>query len=267
VYPPILACVGETGRRRIEAPLVAGPSGFEVDLEALRAAVDAGTRALLLCNPHNPSDRAFRREELQGIAELVLERNLVVVSDEIHGDLVFAGHRHLPLASLGPEIAARTVTLTSASKAFNVAGLRCAVAVFGSRELQEQFGSLPRHARGGIGVPGIESLMAAWRHAQPWLDAVLDHLEHNRDYLLSRLREDLPSVVVHPPEATYLAWLDCRALEIEGSPYEFFLRRAKVALSDGANFGSPGRGFVRINFATSRAVIAEALDRMAEALR
>ena len=266
VYPPFLACVEETGRRRIDAPLVAGAKGYEIDMDALQAMVDTDTRALLLCNPHNPSGRAFSREELQGIAELAVERNLVVVSDEIHEDLVYSGHRHLPIASLGREIAERTITLTSASKAFNVAGLRCAVVIFGSRELQQQFSSLPRHARGGIGVPGIEALLAAWQHGQPWLDAVLVHLEGNRDALLSRLRKDFPGVVAYSPEATYLAWLDCRGLEIEGSPYEFFLRHARVALADGAAFGPPGRGFVRINFATSRAIVSEALDRMAQAL-
>ena len=266
VYPPFLGCVEDTGRRLVEAPLVSGASGTEVDLDALREAVDVGTTALLLCNPQNPSGRVFRREELEGIAEIALERDLVVVSDEIHADLVYRGYQHVPIASLGPEIAARTLTLTSASKAFNIAGLRCAVAIFGSRKLQKQFNSLPRHELGGIGVPGIEAMMAAWRFAQPWLDDVLVHLESNRDYLLSRLRADFPAVIVHPPEATYLAWLDCRALEIEGTPYEFFLRRAKVALSDGRNFGPPGRGFARINFATSKEILAEALDRMAEAL-
>ena len=266
VYPPFLACVEETGRRRIDAPLVVGPGGYEVDLDALRDAVDADTRALLLCNPHNPSGRAFRREELQGIAELAVERDLVVISDEIHGDLVYSGHRHRPIASLGREIAERTITLTAASKAFNIAGLRCAVVIFGSRDLQQKFATLPRHARGGIGVPGIEALLAAWQHAQPWLDAAVAHLEANRDAVFSRLKTDFPAVVAYPPEATYLGWLDCRGLEIEGSPYEFFLREAKVALSDGAAFGPPGRGFVRINFATSSAIVSEALDRMAEAL-
>ncbi|MGI9591393.1 MAG: MalY/PatB family protein, partial [Myxococcota bacterium] len=267
IYPPFLGVVRELGRRLVETPLAPSPGGYEVDLDALRAAVDDGTRVILLCNPHNPSGRALRRDELEGIAALAVERDLFVVSDEIHQDLVWSGHRHLPIASLSPEIEARTVTLTAASKAWNIAGLRCAVALFGSDELKQRFCALPRGFRGGISVPGIEALQAAWRHGGPWLDAVRAHLESNRQLVVDFVASELPGVVLHPPEATYLAWLDCRALDLEPDPYRFFLDRAKVALSPGPAFGRPGRGFARINFATSKAILTEALERMADALR
>jgi cystathionine beta-lyase len=267
IYPPFLGSVRTVKRRLIESPLALGEGGYGVDLDGLRRAAARGARVLLLCNPHNPSGRVFRREELEGIAEIALSSELVVVSDEIHADLVYSGHRHLPLASLSPEIAARTITLTAASKAFNVAGLRCAVAIFGAPELKRRFCALPRHLRGGIGVPGIEALRAAWCHGQPWLDRVLVYLEGNRELLAGFVSDAFAGIRWHRPEATYLGWLDCRDLELEPDPWRFFLERARVALSDGALFGGPGRGFVRVNFGTSRAILTEVLERMANALR
>lgn len=267
IYPPFLGSVSTLRRRLVENPLALGPDGYRVDADALRVAVDDSTRALLLCNPHNPSGRAFSPEELRAVADVALRHDLVVVADEIHQDLVWSGHRHVPFASLGPEVEARTITLTAASKSFNVAGLRCAVAIFGSDALKRRFCSLPRHLRGGIGLLGIEALRAAWRYAGPWLDQVRSYLEANRAFLTDFVRGELPGVTLHSPEATYLAWLDCRELGLEPSPQAWFLERARVALSDGAAFGAVGRGFARVNFATSRAILAEALERMAKALR
>jgi cystathionine beta-lyase len=265
VYAPFLRAVEETGRRLAENPLALGAAGYEIDLDGFRRAA-AGARVLLLCHPHNPSGRVFRRAELEAMAEAVLRHDLFVVSDEIHGDLQLAGERFAPFASLSPEVAARTLTLTSASKAWNVAGLRTAVAVFGSDEIRRRFLAVPRHVRGGINLLGLEATRAAWLHGQPWLDAALAYLAGNRELVASRVGSALPGVRHHPPEATYLAWLDCRELRLEPSPFRFFLERAKVALSDGATFGKPGEGFVRLNFATSRRLVAEALERMAKAL-
>jgi cystathionine beta-lyase len=266
IYPPFLSAVRETGRTLVENPLVEGDGGYRVDVEGLRRCA-GGARAILLCNPHNPTGRAFDEAELAAIAEVALEHDLWIVSDEIHADLVYPGARHRPIADLGPEVAARTLTLQSASKAFNIAGLRCAVGVFGGAELGRRFASVPRHVRGGIGTLGIQASLAAWRHAEPWLDEALGVLEANRDHVVEVVRRELPGVRVHAPEATYLAWLDCRALRLEPSPYRFFRERAKVGLSDGAVFGKPGEGFVRLNFATSRNILDDALARMTRALR
>jgi cystathionine beta-lyase len=267
IYPPFLGSVLKQGRRLDENALALGPHGYEFDLAQLRETTDAATRILLLCNPHNPTGRAFRRDELAALAALAVDRDWIVVADEIHQDLVWGGRRHVPFASLSPEVERRTITLTAASKAFNIAGLRCGVAIFGSDELQRRFCALPRHIRGGIGMLGIEALDAAWRHGGPWLGEVREYLESNLGFLIDFVRDELPGVVLHPPEATYLAWLDCRALDLRPSAFAFFLEKAKVALSDGATFGAPGRGFARINFATSRAILSEALERMAKALR
>jgi cystathionine beta-lyase len=220
----------------------------------------------MLCNPHNPTGSVFSRAELERLAAIALERDLVVVADELHGELAYPGSGFVPFATLGPEVEARTFTLTAASKAFNIAGMRCAVGVFGSEELRKRFLELPRHLRGGLGALGIESTRAAWLHGDPWLEQVLHKLAANRDHVARFVAERLPGVVHHPPRATYFAWLDCRALGLEPGPHEFFLERARVGLSDGRTFGEAGEGFVRLNFATSRPILDEALGRMARAL-
>lgn len=267
IYPPFIGSVRDTGRRLIENRLVPGDARFEIDFDQLEASVDGDTELFMFCNPHNPTGRVFDRTELERLAEWVLRHDLVVLSDEIHGDLVFDPRRHLPMASVSPEIAARTVTLTSPSKAFNIPGLRCAVAHFGSEALQHRFNTaLPRHARGGIGLLGLYCSNAAWRFGQPWLETVRPYLEANRDFVQETLAKRIPEIRILPAEATYLAWLDTSALEIAGSPAAHFLREGRVALSDGRAFGEGFERYVRLNFATSRPILTEVIERMTSAL-
>src|SRR5262249_51738075 len=163
------------------------------------------------------------------------------ISDEIQCDLVYPGHRHVPFATLGPELEARTITLTSATKGFNIAGLRCAVAAFGSDSLLERFKAVPAHVRGGLGTLGLAAPEIAWPSCQPWLDDALAYLDGNRRFLAEFVRTRLPGAVHYPGESLYLAWLDCAALDLRGeAPYDFFLNRARVAVSDGRNFGPEG---------------------------
>ena len=265
IYPPFLRAVDETRRRLVSNPLVSNGTRYELDLDGVRAAPE-NTRILLLCNPHNPSGRVLEQGELAALAELAASRDWVIVSDEIHADLVYPGSRHIPIASLGPDVAARTVTLTSATKSFNIPGLRCAVAAFGTRELRERFNRRPTHERGGLGSLGIAATVAAWRDSDAWLEAVLRTLAERRDQLGKRLARDFPAVGYHSPEASYLGWLDFRGLALDPSPYRFFLERARVALSAGEIFGEPGRGFARLNFGTTAALLDEILDRLAAAL-
>jgi cystathionine beta-lyase len=266
VYPPFLEAVAECRRVQVTNELVRGAERYEIDFDALRAAAGPRARMLLLCHPQNPTGRAFTRAELTRLGELALERDWLVVSDEIHADLVYPPAVHLPFAALGPEIARRTLTLTSATKAFNIAGLRCAVAHFGSEELQRRFNALPRHVRGGVESLGLHATQLAWTRCQPWLDEVIRYLQGNREQVARFVRERLPGVRMLPPEATYLAWLDCRELGLASDPQRFFLDKARVALSRGTAFGQGGLGFVRLNFATSRAILAQILERMAAAL-
>ena len=266
IYPPFLGVIAEHGRTLLANEMRRGANGYELDLDTLREQAKRA-RLLLLCNPHNPTGRAFRRDELEQVAAIAREFDLFVISDEIHADLVFAPNQHIPFASLSEDAASRTVTLYAASKAFNIAGLRCAVAIFGTPELKKRFNAFPRHLRGGLNGPGIAATEAAWLHGDAWLADVTAYLRANRDYVAEFVRSELPGVVHFAPEATYLAWLDCRALKLAPSPHEFFLKHAKVALSEGPNFGEPGTGFVRLNFATSRAILARALEQMAKAVR
>ena len=266
VYPPFLDCVREVGRPRRTNELVRGERRYEIDFDALRESAEAGARTLLLCNPQNPTGRAFGRAELARLAELAIDRDLLILADEIHADLVLPGAEHVPIASLDPRVAERTVTLTSASKAFNIAGLRCAVAHFGSEALQSRFNELPRHLRGGLGSLGLAANAIAWSECQPWLDEVLALLDRNRRLVADFARERLPGVRLFPPEATYLAWLDCRDAGLDRDPYRFFLDEARVALSPGPSFGLGGSGFARLNFATSEPLLSEILERMAGAL-
>lgn len=268
IYPPFLMTIEKTGRRLVDNPLTDDGARFVLDPDGLRRALDDRTRIIFFCNPHNPTGRVFSRDELLALGNLAVERDLIVVSDEIHADLVYPGGRHIPLASLSPEIAARTITITSATKGFNIAGLRCAVMHFGSADLQERFRrAIPDALLGQVSVVGLDATIAAWRQGQPWLDAVLARLLANRDRVAAFAAAELPGVRHYAPEGTYLAWLDCRALDLPAGPFQFFLDHARVALGNGADFGPPGRGCVRLNFATAPAVLDEVLTRMAGALR
>jgi cysteine-S-conjugate beta-lyase len=269
IYPPFLSGIDGTGRRRVLNPLVDSRVRLLVDADGLRGVVDDRTRILLLCNPHNPSGRAFEREELAAIGSIAVERDLVIVSDEIHCDLVYPGGRHIPTGSLGQEIAARTVTLNSATKGFNIAGLRCAVMHFGSEELLAGFRkAIPERLLGGVSAIGIDATIAAWREGQPWLDGVMERLLANRDRLAAWVADAMPAVQFYRPEATYLAWLDCSQLALPAaSPQEFFLEEAGVALGLGSDFGPGAESFVRLNFATSAPILEEVLERMAGAVR
>lgn len=267
IYPPFLSAVEETGRRQVHCPLTQTSAGYRMDLAAMAQAIDARTRILLLCHPHNPTGRAYTREELEGLAELVLRDDLRVISDEIHADLMLDPKPHIPFASLSTEIAARTLTLTSPSKPFNVAGLCLAAAVFGSPALARAFNHLPAHVRGGRSALGIAAARAAWTEGDDWLAEMLTQLRANRDRVASFVAAHWPRVRHTPPEATYLSWLDFRDLGLSEEPQRYFLKHAKVALSEGPAFGEEGRGFVRLNFATAPGILDEILGRMDQSLR
>ena len=267
IYPPFLAAVEGSDRRVVESRLVRGANRYEIDFDHLRAELEPDTRLILLCNPHNPTGRVFEREELLALGELALEHDIIVVSDEIHADLTFPPHRHVPFATLGPELAERTITLTSATKSFNLAGLPCAFAICGSDRLQQPFRELPPHVLGHPGILDDAATYAAWTEGQPWLDAVLAYLLENRDLVMDFFASRMPDLQVLPPEATYMAWLDCRDLGLPADPFDFFLEHGRVALTRGREFGEPGKGCVRMNFATSRAILLEILERMEAAVR
>jgi len=268
VYPPIGRVPDNVGLTSDEMQLELQPDGrYAIDFERFEAAIGERTRMFLLCNPHNPVGRVFRRDELERMAEVCLRRGLLICADEVHCELTFSRQRHVPIASLDAEIAARTITLMAPSKSFNLPGLKCSVAIIPNASLREKFVAAQLDLVRAVNVLGYTAALAAYRDGQPWLDALLRYLEANRDFVVEYARSKLPGVRAASPEATYLAWLDCREADLPDSdPYTFFLDEARVALTDGKAFGRGGAGFVRLNFACPRATLAEGLDRMRHAL-
>jgi cystathionine beta-lyase len=267
VYWPILSAPAGAGLTNDEMELTRRADGrYEIDFDLFEEAIADRTRIFILCNPHNPVGRVFRREELEQMAEICLRHDIVICSDEIHCDLVFQGSRHLPIASLAPEIADQTITLMAPSKTFNLPGLKCSVAIVQNPELREKLKTTHTGLVHGINVMGYAAALAAYREGQAWLDELLPYLEANLDYLLQYVEAHLPGISMSKPEGTYLAWLSCHQAGIQGNPHEFFLKQARVAVTDGAIFGRGGEGFVRLNFACPRSMLTEALDRMREAL-
>jgi cystathionine beta-lyase len=270
VYPPFLSAPGYQERRLVTAELTAecrdGRLYYMFDDAAFAATIGPRTRLFILCHPHNPVGRAFTVQELTRLADLCERYDLTVCSDEIHCDLLLDGRRHTPLAALSPDIARRCITLMAPSKTFNIPGLGASFAIIQHPELRRRFKQALRGIVPDVNILGLVAALAAYQHSGDWLRELLPYLAANRDYVADFVTRHLPGVRVTVPEATYLAWLDCREAGISGNPYEFFLQQAGVALNDGATFGPGGEGFVRLNFACSRALLAEGLERMRAAI-
>jgi len=263
-YPPFFSITREVGRSIVEVPLL--PRG-RPDLAGLELAFAAGARAYLMSHPHNPTGTSLERAELESVAALAARHGVIVIADEVHSPMTMPGATHVPYLSVSAAAAETGVNVTSASKAWNLAGLKSAVIVTASGVMHERLTerlpmSLPVHA-GHLGVLGS---IAAFDHGGEWLDALVAHLDRNRALLGELLAEHLPAVGYVPPQAGYLAWLDCRELGLGDDPSEAFLERGRVALSPGPTFGRDGRGFARLNFGTSGALLEEAVRRMASAL-
>jgi cystathionine beta-lyase len=227
--------------------------------------VPANGGALLLSNPHNPLGKVFSARELTDIADICLAHDAWIISDEIHAELCFDGRVHIPTASLSPEIAKRTITLMSASKAYNIAGLKTSFMIIQDAALRERV----NHARCGmvdsVNPLGMEATRVAYSEGAPWLAELKTYLQANRDWLVAAVRSRLPGVTINVPQGTYLAWLDCSALDLD-NPQQFFLEQAKVGLSAGLDFGDQHQQFVRLNFGCPRSLLEEGIRRMEQAL-
>ena len=259
VYPPFFSTVRQHERVVVEAPMSRSETGeYALDLHTIEAALHKGARAILLCSPHNPTGTLPTRAELEGVAALAVRHGAMVVSDEIWAPLTLPGEAHVPFASVGDGL-----TLMSASKAFNLAGLKCAVLFAHGEAGRRALRGIPMEARWATGQLGATATLAAWQSGEAWLADVLETLDHNRR-LFERLRaEHLPALRWVPPRAGYLGWLDCRALGLGDDPARMFLERGRVALSRGPTFGDQGRGFARVNLGTSPAVVEEIVRRLA----
>ena len=266
-YMPFLVVPRELGRDIIQVPMAHDGDRHVYDLDALEAAYAAGGDLLVLVNPHNPIGRVLEPAEMLAIAEVVDRHGGRVFSDEIHAPLVYDGHTHVPYASLSETTAAHTVTAVSASKAWNLPGLKCAQLVLSNDADAARWQQVGTFAEHGASNPGVAANIAAYTEGGPWLDAVLTHLDGSRKLLGDLLATHLPEVRYRAPEGTYLAWLDCRELGLGDHPAEFFAEHAGVALTDGPACGEVGAGFARCNFATPRAVMERTVEQMAEAVR
>lgn len=264
-YGSFTHTIERLGLRLIPLPLIDTANGwvFDADDCAQRMA-ERGCRVLILVNPHNPTGRVFTRAELLALAEAAERHDLMVISDDLHADLTYPPHRHLPFASLDPVLEARTVTMYAASKAFSLAGLRCAVGHLGVAALRKKLAEQPPGP--SVNVLGMRASLAAWTEAASWLDTVVDYLDVNRRLVTEVLAKRLPEVGHHMPEATYLSWLDCRSLDCGPDPAAYFRERARVELNAGSGYNPGGDGFVRLNFATATPVLREILDRMVDSV-
>lgn len=264
-YHPFYEVAQKLGRPVLEVPMSAAGSD-PLDLDRLERALAGGARTLLLCHPHNPLGAVLDADQLRRIAAVVESHGARVISDEIHAPLVYAGAAHVPYASVSPAAAAHTVTLASASKAWNLAGLGCAQVILSNAADDARWRALPMVETHGVSPLGVRASIAAYRDGGAWLDQVLGYLDGNRDLLGALLAAHLPEVRYRRPAATYLGWLDCRGLDLPAQPAEFFLEHARVALSSGLPFGMGGDGHARFNFATSRPIIERAVESMAAAV-
>lgn len=268
VYYPFYDVIRLNGRVVAENPLIERHGRYEMDFDHLEQLMKDGARLMLLCSPHNPGGRVWTRDELTRLAELAVKYDVVVVSDEIHCDLVLKGHRHVPLATISEEMAQRTITCLAPTKTFNLPGLPISFIVTANpafrRKLLMRIKALSLHMTGFFNP---DALMAAYREGSEWLDSLLDYLQQNLDYTLQFLRERLPQIKPMVPEATYLLWMDCRPLGLDAAGLkELMYKKAKVAFNEGSSYGKPGERFLRLNFACPRTTLQEGLERFARAL-
>lgn len=265
VYHPFTFCVEENGRKMVSNTLIETNGRYTMDFADLAAkAADPAVKLAILCNPHNPVGRVWTAAELRQFADICIQNNVTIIADEIHHDLIFSGHTFTPLASLSADIASHTITCTAPSKTFNLAGLKTSNIIITDSAIREKFQTeLRRSGIWGVNAFGPVATEAAYTHGAPWLDAVMAYIEDNYHFMVDYLAQHMPMLKVTPLEGTYLAWIDCRALELnQEERRHLMLDEAKLFIEEGEIFGEEGAGFERINLACPRSILAAALDRM-----
>ena len=267
VYPPFYHIIVEVERVVDNVPLRHDAGDWLIDFVALERAFAAGAQAYVLCSPHNPLGRVFIESELVRVAELAARYGVVVIADEIHAPLTYEPAQHTPFLAVSERLHVDdAVALWSASKAWNLAGLKCATIVAGSDAMRERLRAMPAELPYRASHLGVLAAVAAFERGGPWLRELLAHLDRNRMLLRDRLADALPAIGYQPPQAGYLAWLDCAALALGAQPVDVFLARGRVALSRGRDFGAEGDACVRLNFGTTSTILVEVVDRMRRSL-
>lgn len=265
VYPAFFELVEEVQAELVEVPLLQDAAGWTLDLDGIEEAFRAGIDVFLLCNPHNPIGIVFDRAILTAVAKLAQRYDVLVVSDEVHAPLAFLGETFTPFAVVGEEVGARSVTVTSASKGWNLAGTKCALVIAGDDESAALLDRLPDEVACRTSILGLHANIAAFA-CTTWLDDAVEHIVSNDRLLAELLAEHLPHVVYHRPRASYLAWLDLRQLRLGDDPTTALVEEARVALNAGLSFGEAGRGFARLNLACDPETLREAVRRIAQAI-
>jgi cystathionine beta-lyase len=266
-YMPFLIVPKFLDREIIQVPMLDDGTGFfTFDLDGIDAAFRAGGQLLIFCNPYNPLGRVFRAGEMAQLTGVVDRHGGRVFADEIHAPLIYPGQRHIPYAATSETAAGHTLTATSASKAWNLPGLKCAQVVLTNDADRKRWADLGVFASHGASNPGVVANIAAFRHGEAWLDEVIGYLDDSRRLLAELVRRQLPGVRYRPPDGTYLAWLDCTALDLPQSPGELITDRARITVVDGPAFGTGGAGAFRFNFATPQPILAEMVGQIAAVL-
>ncbi|NMB94136.1 MAG: putative C-S lyase [Flexilinea flocculi] len=269
VYPPFFQAPVNNHLNHFENPLWYNKKEktYQIDFDDFEKKIDKTTKLFILCNPHNPVGRVFTPEELTRLGEICSQKGVSICSDEIHSDLIFRNYQHTPIASLNPDFSNRTITFIAPSKTYNIPGLACSAAIIPNTEIREKFQKSIRGFCNEVTFIAQEAGYAAYAECDDWLKQLNLYLESNRDFLVNFISREIPEIELNHIQGTYLAWLDCSKLGIEGSPQKFFEREAKVGLNDGAAFGKGYEDYVRLNFGTPRSILSEALERMADAIR
>ena len=268
VYPPFFSLGDQNDRIVVENKLIEKDGRYTMDLVELEEIFRSGVKVMILCSPHNPVGRVWSRDELLALGELATKYDVTVLSDEIWADLVFPGNQHIPLASLSPEIADRVITFMAPSKTFNLAGFYLSNVIIPKETLREKFASqVQRLGNAHSNVFAPIAAEAAYRYGGPWLDELLDYLNENASYVQRELAKIAPKIKVVKPEGTFVLWLHCRELGLPPEELnQFFVEKARLALNDGASFGTSGAGYLRMNIGCPRSLLEEAMKRLAQAL-
>ncbi|WP_425447038.1 MalY/PatB family protein [Dethiothermospora halolimnae] len=269
VYYPFFSAVENNNRELLYNQLRLKDGKYFIDFDDLEKKIKSGAKMLILCSPSNPTGRVWTKDELERLGKLCTDNNVLIVSDEIHSDIVYKEHKHIPIASISRELLNNTITCMAPSKTFNIAGLSTSEIIIPNKKLRKKFNKeIERIHVGMTNVFGIEALEAAYREGEEWLDQLLIYLQENVDFIKEYIANNIPKIEVVDPEGTYLIWLDCRGLGMNNRQLKrFMIEEAKVGLNDGPVFRQGGEGFQRINIGCPRSILKEGLERIEKAVK
>jgi cystathionine beta-lyase len=268
VYFPFFSAAESHGRNLIYNRLTESEGKWEMDYNSLIAGIDSKTKMIIISNPHNPVGRVWTPEELNNLADICLKNNILIISDEIHCDLVLPGFTHTPMASLSEKIAENTITLIAPSKTFNLAGLSTSSVIIKNPVLRKSFNRIVDNLHVGNGnIFGNTASIAAYTNGHKWLDALLDYIDNNIEFVKDYCEKMIPEIIPVQPEATYMIWLDCRRFGMSGKDLQnFFVHKAGVGMNEGSTFGPGGEGFMRMNLGTTHQTVMKAMEQIEKAV-